>query len=311
MNRKILKRQALEQLKGNWTPFVLASLIFSAISFIFEMPFLRNYFRAISRLGSVTSIENYYYNLGYIFGSSFLFLLVLGAIVAPMFTLACAKLAKSYVENHNVENAEKITLNTFFSHLKKSGRGIGNFWWTWLWLVLWEFAVLIPGIILLAIITFISHSVSASYFLAAILYIAVLVVVINRSIAYSMNWFILAKDPSVSVFDAMKISKNITNGQKGDLFILDLSFLGWAILSVFTLGIGYLWLLPYMQTTKYNALLYLIQDYNKRTSNPIFVTDSADASNQATFTSATDSKLDENNPYFANDINSSSKKDEE
>ena len=310
MNRKIFKRQALEQLKGNWTPFVLTTLIYLALTIVFIAPFYSTFFGNYFRM----CYFNPYSTNGLLstFWKTYLIFFIFAIIVPPMFTLACAKLAKSYVENHNAENAEKITLNTFFSHLKKSGRGIGNFWWTWLWLVLWEFAVLIPGIILLVIITlFISHSLGASYFLAAILYIAVLVVVINRSIAYSMNWFILAKEPSVSVFDAMKISKNITNGQKGDLFILDLSFLGWAILSVFTLGIGFLWLLPYMQTTKYNALLYLIQDYNKRTSNPIFVTDSADASNQATFTSATDSKLDENNPYFANDINSSSKKDEE
>ena len=36
-------------------------------------------------------------------------------------------------------------------------------------------------------------------------------------------------------------------GNRAKLFWLQLSFIGWAILSVFTLGIGYLWLAPYMQ----------------------------------------------------------------
>ena len=40
------------------------------------------------------------------------------------------------------------------------------------------------------------------------------------------------------------------SGHRGDLFLLELSFIGWAILAVFTLGIGCLWLLPYMQVAK-------------------------------------------------------------
>ena len=36
-------------------------------------------------------------------------------------------------------------------------------------------------------------------------------------------------------------------GKRGKLFCLQLSFIGWAILGVFTLGIGYLWLVPYIQ----------------------------------------------------------------
>ena len=45
-------------------------------------------------------------------------------------------------------------------------------------------------------------------------------------------------------------SKRITMGHKGELFLLDLSFIGWAIVCVFTFGIGYLWLIPYMTATK-------------------------------------------------------------
>ena len=39
-------------------------------------------------------------------------------------------------------------------------------------------------------------------------------------------------------------------GYKGQLFILDLSFIGWHILAIMTAGIGYLWLTPYISTTK-------------------------------------------------------------
>lgn len=42
------------------------------------------------------------------------------------------------------------------------------------------------------------------------------------------------------------------NGHKMDYFILELSFIGWSILSVFTFGILMIWLVPYMQVTYAN-----------------------------------------------------------
>ena len=39
-------------------------------------------------------------------------------------------------------------------------------------------------------------------------------------------------------------------GHKFDLFFLQLSFIGWGILSVFTGGIGLLWLMPYMMSAQ-------------------------------------------------------------
>ncbi len=45
------------------------------------------------------------------------------------------------------------------------------------------------------------------------------------------------------------------NGWKGKLFLLDLSLIGWAILSMLTCGIGYLWLGSYYKTN--HAVFYL------------------------------------------------------
>lgn len=45
-------------------------------------------------------------------------------------------------------------------------------------------------------------------------------------------------------------SRQLMNGYKGQLFLLDLSFIGWHILAILTLGIGYLWLTPYITATK-------------------------------------------------------------
>ena len=45
-------------------------------------------------------------------------------------------------------------------------------------------------------------------------------------------------------------SRHLMKGYKGQLFILDLSFIGWHILAIMTAGIGYLWLTPYISATK-------------------------------------------------------------
>ena len=67
--------------------------------------------------------------------------------------------------------------------------------------------------------------------------------------AYSMTPYILVENPELSITDAMKKSRLMMKGHKFDLFYLELSFIGWAILSVLTLGIGYIWLQPYMATS--------------------------------------------------------------
>jgi uncharacterized membrane protein len=64
-----------------------------------------------------------------------------------------------------------------------------------------------------------------------------------------MTDFILKDDKEISAIDAMMKSLKMTNGHKVDLVVLFLSFLGWMLLSLLTLGLGFLLLQPYMQTT--------------------------------------------------------------
>ena len=64
--------------------------------------------------------------------------------------------------------------------------------------------------------------------------------------------YVLANHPEMTAREALNESKRITMGHKGELFVLGLSFLGWQILATFTLGILYIWLLPYIQATYAN-----------------------------------------------------------
>lgn len=69
---------------------------------------------------------------------------------------------------------------------------------------------------------------------------------------YSMAFYILNDNPEIGAMDALRESKKMMIGYKGKLFLLHLSFIGWAILSVITAGIGFLWLTPYINTTTAN-----------------------------------------------------------
>jgi uncharacterized membrane protein len=64
-------------------------------------------------------------------------------------------------------------------------------------------------------------------------------------LSYSMAFYIMEEDPSIGIMDAIRKSKEMMMGNKWRLFCLSLSFIGWFILSICTLCIGFLWLTPY------------------------------------------------------------------
>ena len=75
---------------------------------------------------------------------------------------------------------------------------------------------------------------------------------IIAAFSYSMVFYILADNPDISPTNALKKSKDMMMGYKWKIFFLGLSFLGWALLAILTLGIGLLWLMPYIQVSTIN-----------------------------------------------------------
>ena len=61
--------------------------------------------------------------------------------------------------------------------------------------------------------------------------------------------YLLHDNPDLSLIDTMRLSRKMMRGHKMQLFKLSLSFIGWVFLNFFTLGVGTLWLVPYMMTT--------------------------------------------------------------
>ncbi len=67
--------------------------------------------------------------------------------------------------------------------------------------------------------------------------------------SYMMVPYIVADNPDISPSEALRRSKSMMRGNRWRLFCLEISFIGWAILSLLTLGIGCLWLTPYVETS--------------------------------------------------------------
>jgi len=73
---------------------------------------------------------------------------------------------------------------------------------------------------------------------------------IIKAYAYSMAFYLLYKEPELQAADAITKSKEYTKGYKMDLFLLHLSYIGWYILSIFTLGILLFWVVPKVMTAQ-------------------------------------------------------------
>ena len=85
---------------------------------------------------------------------------------------------------------------------------------------------------------------------------------IIKGLAYSLTPFIIKDNPQLLPNQAINLSMKMMKGHKFDLFYLYLSFIGWILLAMLTLGIGLLWVIPYMQTSMAAFYLDVKNDYN-------------------------------------------------
>ena len=109
---------------------------------------------------------------------------------------------------------KELRFSDLFSQFDRFGTGFAQQFLRILYTTLWALLFLIPGLV--------------------------------KSLSYAMTPFILEEHPQMTASEAIKASQKLMDGHKMDLFILGLSFFGWALLSCLTMGIGYLFLTPYM-----------------------------------------------------------------
>ena len=150
---------------------------------------------------------------------------ITSAIIGALFSIFVTNAITVGVNNYFIKNTDsKPSFKDAFSGFKvKYGRNIGTLLLVGIKLVLWTIFFVIPGII--------------------------------KKYEYSIIPYILADDPEISSKDAFKKAKEMMNGNKWRLFKLELSFFGWFLLCVLTLGIGTFFLIPYLNAT--NAEFYV------------------------------------------------------
>ena len=81
--------------------------------------------------------------------------------------------------------------------------------------------------------------------------------------SYSMTSYLLAEQPDLTASEAILLSKQMMYGNRWRLFCLHISFIGWAILSALTFGIGSLFLNPYQKAAETAFYRDLVQNYNR------------------------------------------------
>ena len=229
------KNAALAALKGNWGKAVLATVIFAAVTYLAMGPYVFNSVK-MNTYVQENMPTDYSAGLGAVVrqameatlamaqdpeymamqsktnGSMGLYYLLLFFVIYPLGVGFANAFLRLFVRGDNAltENMYKIATKNYWHK-------VWGMFLMVLFICLWSLLLIIPGII--------------------------------KTFSYAMTPFILEENPDLSANDAIDRSRAMMKGHKFDLFWLLLSFIGWGILCIFTLGIGLLWLTPYMQTS--------------------------------------------------------------
>ena len=214
MNRAQLKADAKSSLKGKYGQIIIMYLIYFVITFAIGlvMGFIMELLGFDMTETNVAVVNN---TLKVTFGGTAeMVQSILSFVVTAIFSLG---IVSFYLK---VSRNEEVTYKELFSKKSLWLLFIGVSIMTSIFTFLWTLLLIIPGII-------------AAY-------------------KYSMVNYIMVDNPELGVMGAIRKSKEIMQGHKMDLFVLQLSFLGWALLGVLTFGILYIWLVPYMSVTTAN-----------------------------------------------------------
>jgi len=117
----------------------------------------------------------------------------------------------------NFSRRKEVNLEMIFSGFSNFGHALGLYLLMVLFILLWSLLLIVPGII--------------------------------AGLSYSMAFYIMADEGTVGIKEALNKSKKMMYGHKLKYFYLNLRFVGWFILSILTLGVGFLWLIPYVSVT--------------------------------------------------------------
>ena len=223
------RKDARDKLSGKWGKAVCITLAYVVIAALIS--FLEN--NTSGALHSIISIAAFVIEIPLSFG----------------FVMAFVKLF----------NEEEVAA---FDFLKLGYDNFKRSWsiaWNTFLKMIWPIVLMIIAIVLLIIgmgsawISFINSGYVAFSGLGAIGIISSILMIVATiwsiclSYYYKLATVIAAENSEMTGKEAVEESRKRMEGKRAKLFFLELSFIGWAILGALTFGIGYLWLIPYMQ----------------------------------------------------------------
>ena len=140
---------------------------------------------------------------------------LVGSLLGIPIALVLLPVQWSYVASFlRLRNGEQVKVNNLFDGFKDYTRIFVTKLLQFIYTMLWMMLFIVPGVM--------------------------------KSYSYAMTDFILLDDPTISDDKAIDKSMKMMEGHRMELFMLDLSFIGWALLAILTCGLGFLLLSPYV-----------------------------------------------------------------
>ena len=215
MNYSDYRRIARERLQGNWPLSIgvgaVACLLGGLIAGSTFVPEFSFRIRE-QDISSMTDLLNY-------FTANSISAFGLGSAITLAQLIIGGAIELGYAQyllkQHGRANFE---FNDLFSQFDRFGQGFCQKFLRGLYVFLWSLLFIIPGII--------------------------------KNYAYAMTPFIMAENPDMTASEAITASKELMNGHKSELFMLELTFIGWSLLAALSCNIGNLALNPYKSATR-------------------------------------------------------------
>ncbi|HDK7167492.1 TPA: DUF975 family protein [Clostridium botulinum] len=262
-----IKSKAKKALKGNWgiaiITFIISNMILYCGSFIHHM-------NRLSNASSVTYTIEPNRELLVTIVAMLPYLILNG----PM-TYGISKFSINLVRDgsHKIEDifrGFKYFVGTFSINILLT---VYKFLWILLFLLplfIIRFIILIDEITQFNIFCRIENYLNEYVKALLIILLIVLIMLLIRALIlvllrYSMSYYIYIDNPDVGAMEAVKKSFSMMKENTSILFFLYLSFILWYILGMLTLGIGFLWMIPYVKSAE--AVFYDELKKNNESSN--------------------------------------------
>lgn len=227
-NSAELKRLARQFLMGNYTLFILSALITLILPAALLSPFAANAAPGTLNFSMVT-----YY--------------IAAFIISILSELLSAGVIHLHMQTARRQPVSLMDL--FWTFRNRPDRFI-------LAVILKALLVLPPAapLIIFSFTAADIHAVS-SYVIFFALTLLFLIFAVMISLTYSLIYPLYMDHAELSVTEGFQLSRTLMHGNKKRLFTLYLSFLGWALPGILSLGVGMLWIRPYMTQTITNLYL--------------------------------------------------------